>query len=84
GRDQRHADVDRLVGDFTSSLLLDVDLTEAATATARCGVLQDAFRGAAAHSEYSGLEVLRDLSRHRGTQVLAPVVFTSALGLGEL
>ncbi|BBZ54987.1 non-ribosomal peptide synthetase [Mycolicibacterium phocaicum] len=84
GRDQRHADVDRLVGDFTSSLLLDVDLTDAATATARCGVLQDAFRGAAAHSEYSGLEVLRDLSRHRGTQVLAPVVFTSALGLGEL
>ncbi|WP_353582941.1 MULTISPECIES: amino acid adenylation domain-containing protein [unclassified Mycobacterium] len=84
GRDQRHADVDRLVGDFTSSLLLDVDLTDAATATARCGVLQDAFRSAAAHSEYSGLEVLRDLSRHRGTQVLAPVVFTSALGLGEL
>lgn len=84
GRDQRHADVDRLVGDFTSSLLLDVDLTDAATATARCGVLQDAFRGAAAHSGYSGLEVLRDLSRHRGTQVLAPVVFTSALGLGEL
>lgn len=84
GRDQRHADVDRLVGDFTSSLLLDVDLTDAATATGRCAVLQDAFRSAAAHSDYSGLEVLRDLSRHRGTQVLAPVVFTSALGLGEL
>ncbi|MUL77649.1 non-ribosomal peptide synthetase [Mycolicibacterium sp. CBMA 226] len=84
GREQRHADVDRMVGDFTSSLLLDVDLTDAATATARCGVVQDAFRTAAAHSGYSGLEVLRDLSRHRGTQVLAPVVFTSALGLGEL
>ena len=28
--------------------------------------------------------MLRDLSRHRGTPVLAPVVFTSALGLGEL
>src|SRR6185312_3239755 len=39
---------------------------------------------AAAHSAYPGLSVLRDLSRHRGTQVLAPVVFTSALGLGEL
>lgn len=84
GRDQHHADVDRLVGDFTSSLLLDVDVTNAATATQRSVVLQGAFRSAAAHSEYSGLEVLRDLSRHRGTQVLAPVVFTSALGLGEL
>jgi mycobactin phenyloxazoline synthetase len=84
GRDQRHPDVDRLVGDFTSSLLLDVDLEHATTATERCGVLQQAFRSAAAHCDYSGLEVLRDLSRHRGTQVLAPVVFTSALGLGEL
>ncbi|WP_370069539.1 amino acid adenylation domain-containing protein [Mycobacterium sp. MAA66] len=84
GRDQRHPDVDRLVGDFTSSLLLDIDLERAANATQRCGALQQAFRAAAAHANYSGLEVLRDLSRHRGTQVLAPVVFTSALGLGEL
>jgi mycobactin phenyloxazoline synthetase len=30
------------------------------------------------------VEVLRDLSRHHGEQVLAPVVFTSALILGEL
>ncbi|WP_280828028.1 amino acid adenylation domain-containing protein [Mycobacterium sp. OTB74] len=84
GREQRHPDVDRLVGDFTSSLLLDIDFEGAGTATRRCGVVQEAFRSAAAHSGYSGLEVLRDLSRHRGTQVLAPVVFTSALGLGEL
>ena len=84
GRDQRHPDVDRLVGDFTSSLLLDVDLDQAETAAARGEALQRAFRTAAAHSGYTGLEVLRDLSRYRGTQVLAPVVFTSALGLGEL
>jgi mycobactin phenyloxazoline synthetase len=84
GREQRHPDVDRLVGDFTSSVLLDVDLGAAATATARSRALQDTFRAAAAHSDYPGLSVLRDLSRHRGTQVLAPVVFTSALGLGEL
>ncbi len=56
----------------------------AATATARSRALQDTFRAAAAHADYPGLSVLRDLSRHRGTQVLAPVVFTSALGLGEL
>lgn len=83
-RQALHPDVDLLVGDFTSSLLLDVDLTSARTATARAQVVQDAMRAAAAHSKYSGLSVLRDLSRHRGTQVLAPVVFTSALGLGEL
>lgn len=83
-RQALHPDVDKVVGDFTSSLLLDVDLTEAGTAAARAQVVQDAMRAAAAHSAYPGLSVLRDLSRQRGTQVLAPVVFTSALGLGEL
>ncbi|ORW51320.1 non-ribosomal peptide synthetase [Mycobacterium paraense] len=84
GRQELHPDVDLLVGDFTSSLLLDIDLTGAETPTARAHAVQDAMRTAAAHSAYPGLSVLRDLSRHRGTQVLAPVVFTSALGLGEL
>jgi mycobactin phenyloxazoline synthetase len=84
GREQLHADVDSLVGDFTSSLLLDVDLTAARTATARARAVQESFHAAAAHATYPGLSVLRDLARHRGTQVLAPVVYTSALGLGEL
>ena len=84
GREPLHDDVDRLVGDFTSSLLLDVDLSEARTGAQRAHAVQDAMRAAAEHAEYPGLAVLRDLSRHRGTQVLAPVVFTSALGLGEL
>lgn len=84
GREPLHDDVDRLVGDFTSSLLLDVDLSQAGTGAQRAHAVQDAMRTAAAHADYPGLAVLRDLSRHRGTQVLAPVVFTSALGLGEL
>src|SRR5699024_5540683 len=56
----------------------------APTATERARHVQDVMRTAATHAGYSGLSVLRDLGRHRGTQVLAPVVFTSALGLGEL
>ena len=84
GRQPLHPEVDSLVGDFTSSLLLDLDLTGTRTAAARAGAVQEAMRTAAAHSAYPGLSVLRDLSRHRGTQVLAPVVFTSALGLGAL
>ncbi len=84
GREALHRDVDSLVGDFTSSLLLDIDLTGTTTAATRTRVVQDAMRSAAAHSSYPGLSVLRDLARYRGTGVLAPVVFTSALGLGEL
>jgi mycobactin phenyloxazoline synthetase len=84
GREALHGDVDSLVGDFTSSLLLDIDLTGTSTAASRARAVQDAMRSAAAHSGYPGLSVLRDLARYRGTPVLAPVVFTSALGLGEL
>jgi mycobactin phenyloxazoline synthetase len=47
GRQALHPDVDQLVGDFTSSLLLDVDLTDARTPTARAQVVQDAMRAAA-------------------------------------
>lgn len=83
-REPLHADVAKLVGDFTSSLLLDVDLRHSDTAAARARAVQDTMRAAAAHASYPGLSVLRDLSRHRGAPVLAPVVFTSALGLGEL
>lgn len=84
GREQRHPDVDKIIGDFTSSLLLDIDLTDTTTPTQRAKVVQDTFRAAAGHANYPGLSVLRDLGRHRGTQVIAPVVYTSALGLGEL
>ncbi len=84
GRESLHPDVDSLVGDFTSSLLLDIDLTGTTDAASRTHAVQDAMRTAAAHAGYPGLSVLRDLARYRGTPVLAPVVFTSALGLGEL
>lgn len=79
-----HPDTDLLVGDFTSSVLLDVDLSEPASFTEHARRLQDRMHTDAAHADYSGVEVLRDLTRQRGEQVLAPVVFTSALNLGEL
>ncbi|MCG5432537.1 non-ribosomal peptide synthetase [Mycobacterium sp. MYCO198283] len=84
GREPFHPDVDRLVGDFTSSLLLDVDLTGLHTPAARARAVQEELHRTAAHASVPGLDVLRELRRHRGTQVLATIVYTSALGLGDL
>ncbi|AEV74820.1 amino acid adenylation enzyme/thioester reductase family protein [Mycolicibacterium rhodesiae NBB3] len=84
GREQFHPDVEKLVGCFTSSLMLDVDLTRSTTAAERTSAVQQTLHETARHSSYSGLSVLRDLGRHRGTQPLAPIVYTSALGLGDL
>ncbi|WP_333890551.1 amino acid adenylation domain-containing protein [Mycolicibacterium gadium] len=84
GREPFHPDVEKLVGCFTSSLMLDIDLTRTSTPAERTRVVQETLHNTARHSSYSGLSVLRDLRRHRGNQTLAPIVYTSALGLGDL
>nr|WP_069161975.1 non-ribosomal peptide synthetase [Nocardia altamirensis] len=83
-REPVHPGIDRVVGDFTSSIMLDVDVTENVTVAERAMALQRSMHDKGAHAAYSGLEVLRDLGRHRGEPVLAPIVYTSALNLGEL
>ncbi|MGH3813939.1 MAG: amino acid adenylation domain-containing protein [Pseudonocardiaceae bacterium] len=83
-REPVHREVEQLVGDFTSSVLLEVDLTESVDFGERVRRMQSRMHADAAHAAYSGVEVLRDLTRLNGEQVLAPVVFTSALSLGEL
>ncbi|GAA4961143.1 phenyloxazoline synthase MbtB [Yinghuangia aomiensis] len=83
-REEIHPDVPRLVGDFTGSVLLDSDLGRPGTFLDRARALQARLHDDAAHADRAGLEVLRDLSRARGGQVVAPVVYTSALNLGEL
>ena len=84
GREPYHPDVDKLVGDFTSSLMLDIDLIDTNCAASRARAVQETLHATAEHSAVSGLTVLRDMSRHRGTQTLATIVYTSALGLGDL
>ncbi|MER6174692.1 amino acid adenylation domain-containing protein [Streptosporangium sp. NPDC001681] len=83
-REPIHPDVDALVGDFTGSILLEADLSRELPFVERARELQALLHTAGEHSDYSGVEVLRDLSRARGEQVLAPIVYTSALNLGEL
>ncbi|MFI7129703.1 amino acid adenylation domain-containing protein [Nonomuraea sp. NPDC050153] len=83
-REPLHPEVESLVGDFTSSVLLEWDGGSPGSFAERVRRLQERFHTDVAHSGYSGVEVLRDLSRLHGEQVLAPVVYTSALGLGEL
>lgn len=84
-RHSDHPQVDLLVGDFSSSVLVTVEPASQPDFIAQARAFQGQLHQAMAHSAYSGVEVLRDLTRQQnGEQVLAPVVFTSALALGEL
>ena len=73
-----------VVGDFSSSVMLDVDLRKRKTFIEHARQLQNQLHQDVAHADYPGVQVLRDLGRLQGKQVTAPVVFTSALNLGEL
>ncbi|TXC99826.1 non-ribosomal peptide synthetase [Streptomyces sp. ISID311] len=78
-----HPDVDRLVGDFTSVTLLAVEAQEGAAPAERAKRLGERLFTDLDHRLYSGVEVIRDLTRARGREAaLMPYVFTSSLGLG--
>lgn len=78
------ADMSGVVGDFSSSIMLDADMTGSVSFIARARQVQARLHEDAAHADYNGVQVLRDLGRLKGRQITAPVVFTSALNLGEL
>jgi len=77
-------DVAGLVGDFSSSVLLDADLGASLPFSRQARSLQERLQEGISHGAYGGVEVLRDLARAEGAPVLAPVVYTSAIGLGEI
>jgi amino acid adenylation domain-containing protein len=78
-----HAEVNQVVGDFTSLVLLEVDHTARASLVDRAKALQDRLRADLAHNQVSAIRVLREWSRVRGRPVTAPVIFTSAIGLTD-
>ncbi len=77
-------DVAGLVGDFSSSVLLDADMRASLPFSRQARGVQERLQEGISHGAYGGVEVLRDLARVEGAPVLAPVVYTSAVGLGEI
>lgn len=84
-REEWHPDVGSIVGDFSNLLIVSADVTHSAPFAEGARRLQAALLSDASHAEYSGLEVLREIAKLRpGDWTFAPVVFTSAIGMGDL
>jgi amino acid adenylation domain-containing protein len=84
-RDEWDPAIGQLVGDFTNVVLLDVDIGAELPFDERARRIHARLVEHAARATYSGVEVIRDLARQRpGQGIVAPVVFTSVIGMGEL
>jgi pyochelin synthetase len=77
-----HPQVNEIVGDFTAVSLLAVDWDADHSFRERARAINRQLFADLDHRLFSGIEVLRELSRRRGrTAALLPIVFTSAIGL---
>ena len=78
-----HPQVDQIVGDFTSLNLLEADWSDANSFVFRGRRLQNQLWEDLDHRYVSGVRVLRELARRRGSAVTMPVVFTSMLSFTD-
>lgn len=77
-----HTEVNDIIGDFTSVNLLAVDCTAEKSFTGQAQSLNAQLFEDLDHRLFSGVEVIRELTRRRGREAaLMPIVFTSAIGL---
>lgn len=80
-----HPDVSKIIGDFTSVILLDCGFDGDLPFVKRAEALQKRLWADMDHGLYSGVDAAREWSRrtgHPGSDII-PVVFTSTLGFGD-
>ncbi|MDT9692582.1 condensation domain-containing protein, partial [Streptomyces sp. P9(2023)] len=76
-----HPDIDRVIGEYTSQVLVAVDLDAKASVGAQIADLQDQFWRDFEHRAFNGVRVLRELARREGgTRTTMPYVFDAVLG----
>ncbi|HML89684.1 MAG TPA: amino acid adenylation domain-containing protein [Methylomusa anaerophila] len=79
-----HPQIDRIIGDFTSVTLVELDYSRPKTFLCWAQQVQKALLETLDHPYFSGVEVIRELAARRGMREAAmPVVFTSGLGLNN-
>ncbi|ODP99488.1 peptide synthetase [Salinivibrio sp. SS3] len=74
-------ETERCVGDFANFVLLSLNTKRHRSLASLSLEISTQMAQLLEHSHYSGVDILRDLSRRRGNTQVAPVVFTAALDL---
>lgn len=74
---------EKVVGDFTSVNILSIKNNEG-TFMDKCKEIQSTVINDLEHKAFSGVDVLRELKRKKGEDIIIPYVFTSTLGADEV
>ena len=76
-----HEDIEQIIGDFTSVILLEFDFTQKETIWEGIRRLQNQLLEALDHRHYDGIEFIRELSNYHGMngRAVMPIVFTSVI-----
>lgn len=80
-REPVHAEVESLIGDFTSLVLLDLHWKPGESLLSRAKQTQHTLLDGLKYRIYDGVQVIRDFCQYHGlrTQAAMPVIFTSLL-----
>lgn len=77
-----HKDVDLLVGDFTSTNILEIDFSQKNDFLNSGKCIQKKLLSDLDHQYFSGMEVMREIAKSHGKEKsFMPIVYTSAIGL---
>ncbi len=76
-----HKDIEHIIGDFTSLILLDINLPVGAGFWQQAKCVQNTLAEALEHRNYDGVEFIREILKrdNTATKAVMPVVFTCAL-----
>ncbi|RXJ81159.1 non-ribosomal peptide synthetase/type I polyketide synthase [Arcobacter sp. F2176] len=77
-----HPQVNDIIGEFTSLILLSVDFSKQLSFKEQANILQKQLLKDQSYDSFSGVSVMRELAKH-SKQANMPVVFTSTFGLAE-
>ncbi len=78
-----HPDIDNIIGNFSSTLLLEMNLSGSALFTEKAKNIQKQLMNDLEHNEFNGVKVLNEINRRKGgsNSATMPVVFACALNL---
>lgn len=80
-RSTAHPDIRGIVGDFIEVNVLGVQPDPTQDFSSRTLALQQQLWRDLEHSDFSGIDVLREMSRQQQSNVIVPIVYTSTVGL---